>query len=175
VHRLDLDVLSEEGKWWGCCNIDPLNVKLRLREGGMESKFRSFVRKGEVTKTGGAGGGYVQAVGAKPGCHGVSLVSSGLDDLDHILPLRNPLSLVGFCFLAFRCLILGNPSPCLLLTPFLSLKRRCERRCVLSQEKMVFFLERRCDVLVRMKTMSRFLFLKKAHRLWEVGFLLVVW
>ncbi|CAM6067671.1 unnamed protein product [Sphagnum tenellum] len=60
----------------------------------MESKVRSFVRKGEVTKTGGAGGGYVQAVGAKPGCHGVSLVSSGLDDLDHILPLRNPLSLI---------------------------------------------------------------------------------
>jgi hypothetical protein len=50
-----------------------------------------------------------------------------------------------------------------------------KRRCDLSQEKMVFFLERRCDMLVRMKTMSRFLFLKKAHRLWEVGFLLVVW
>jgi hypothetical protein len=128
VHRLNLDLLSEDGKRWGCCNIELLSVKLRLLEGVMESKVKSFVRKGEVTKTGGAGGGFVQAVGAKPGCHGVSLVSSGLDDLDHILPLRNSLSLVGFRFLAFRCLILGDLIPCLLLTPFLSLKRRCERR-----------------------------------------------
>lgn len=52
----------------------------------MEMKAgRSFVRKG-----GAAGaGGYLQAKGVRPGSHGVSLVSSGLDDLDHI-PLFSP-------------------------------------------------------------------------------------
>lgn len=46
------------------------------------SAGRSFVRKG----TGASGAGsYIQAKGVRPGSHGVSLVSSGLDDLDHIL------------------------------------------------------------------------------------------
>lgn len=52
----------------------------------MEMKAgRSFVRKGGA----GGAGGYLQAKGVRPGSHGVSLVSSGLDDLDHI-PLLSP-------------------------------------------------------------------------------------
>lgn len=47
----------------------------------MEAKpGRSFVRKAA-----GAAGGYIQAKGARPGSHGISVVSTGLDDLDHIL------------------------------------------------------------------------------------------
>lgn len=45
---------------------------------------RSFVRKGAAGSGASGAGGYIQAKGVRPGSHGVSLVSSGLDDLDHI-------------------------------------------------------------------------------------------
>ena len=51
----------------------------------MEAKpGRSFVRKAAGAAAASAAGGYIQAKGARPGSHGVSLVSTGLDDLDHI-------------------------------------------------------------------------------------------
>lgn len=46
---------------------------------------RSFVRRGPAGSGVSGGGDYIQAKGIRPGSHGVSLVSSGLDDLDHIL------------------------------------------------------------------------------------------
>ncbi|XP_073392413.1 elongator complex protein 4 isoform X1 [Physcomitrium patens] len=52
----------------------------------MEMKAgRSFVRKGAAGSGSSGAGGYIQAKGVKPGSHGVSLVSSGLDDLDQII------------------------------------------------------------------------------------------
>jgi hypothetical protein len=58
---------------------------VRLLEAMEMKPGRSFVRKGAAGSGGSGGGGYIQAKGVRPGSHGVSLVSSGLDDLDHIL------------------------------------------------------------------------------------------
>ena len=48
---------------------------------------RNFVRTAVAGSGVSGGGGYLQAKGVRPGSHGVSLVSSGLDDLDDILLL----------------------------------------------------------------------------------------